>query len=242
MEGAPRSEHRGHRPASRRSVTQGRKSPNSIEYSRNRKARVPSIYTGLSLGFLRRGSHEGEGLPPGRDPGQQAQRQPGRMPRPQGLDLLHSVESQLVFNARAIGDRRLAGGKSTQSTIPVQTRCPRDMSSRSEDSNLTAHLPGGDEKAIEDRADRAGWPSREWRSPSALSRPGYASACLSFGDLDQWLLKVLLFSCSQGSEWGGSRGAIRNLAQLARRAAVTPPLRSAVCRAFVESRRESDQG
>jgi len=90
--------------------------------------------------------------------------------------------------------------------------------------NLAAHLPGGDEEAIEDRAERAGWPSRKWRSLSNLSRPGYASARLSFGDLDQWLLKVLLFSRSQGSEWGGPRGAIRNLAQLARLAAVAPPL------------------
>ncbi len=62
------------------------------------------------------------------------------------------------------------------------------------------------------------------RSPSDLSRPGYASARLSFGDLDQRLLKVLLFSRSQGNEWGGPRGAIRNLAQLARLAAVAPPL------------------
>jgi hypothetical protein len=47
---------------------------------------------------------------------------------------------------------------------------------------------------------------------------------LSFGDLDQWLLKVFLFARSQAVGWGGPRGSIRNLAQLAKLASVSPPL------------------
>lgn len=84
---------------------------------------------------------------------------------------------------------------------------------------LVAHLPGGDEEEIHDLLGRE-------RAPSlAASRgPGYVSARLSFGDLDQWLLKVLLFARSQVIGWGGPRGPIRNLAQLAKLAAVSPPL------------------
>jgi hypothetical protein len=91
--------------------------------------------------------------------------------------------------------------------------------------NVAAHLPGGDEETIgsglENAAARA---SRAWRSRSDLSRPSYSSARLSFGDLDQWLLKVLLFGRAQGAEWGGPQGAIRTLADLAKLAAVAPPL------------------
>jgi len=75
--------------------------------------------------------------------------------------------------------------------------------------SLVAHLPSGDEEEIGDL-----------HSP----RAGYASAKLSFGDLDQWLLKVLLFARPQAAGWGGPRGPIRNLAQLAKLAAVSPPL------------------
>jgi len=75
--------------------------------------------------------------------------------------------------------------------------------------SLVAHLPSGDEEEIGDLY-----------SP----RSSYASAKLSFGDLDQWLLKVLLFARPQAAGWGGPRGPIRNLAQLAKLAAVSPPL------------------
>ena len=75
--------------------------------------------------------------------------------------------------------------------------------------SLVAHLPSGDEEEIGDL-----------HSP----RSGYASAKLSFGDLDQWLLKVLLFARPRAAGWGGPRGPIRNLAQLAKLAAVSPPL------------------
>ena len=75
--------------------------------------------------------------------------------------------------------------------------------------SLVAHLPSGDEEEIGDL-----------HSP----RSGYASAKLSFGDLDQWLLKVLLFARPQAAGWGGPRGPIRNLAQLAKLAAVSAPL------------------
>ncbi len=75
--------------------------------------------------------------------------------------------------------------------------------------SLVAHLPSGDEEEIGDL-----------HSP----RSGYASAKLSFGDLDQWLLKVLLFARPQAAGWGGPRGPIRNLAQLAKLAVVSPPL------------------
>ena len=75
--------------------------------------------------------------------------------------------------------------------------------------SLVARLPSGDEEEIGDL-----------HSP----RSGYPSAKLSFGDLDQWLLKVLLFARPQAAGWGGPRGPIRNLAQLAKLAAVSPPL------------------
>jgi len=75
--------------------------------------------------------------------------------------------------------------------------------------SLVAHLPSGDEEEIGDL-----------HSP----RSGYATAKLSFGDLDQWLLKVLLFARPQAAGWGGPQGPIRNLAQLAKLAAVSPPL------------------
>jgi hypothetical protein len=75
--------------------------------------------------------------------------------------------------------------------------------------SLVAHLPSGDEEEIGDL-----------HSP----RSSYASAKLSFGDLDQWLLKVLLFARPQAAGWGGPQGPIRNLAQLAKLAAVSPPL------------------
>lgn len=84
---------------------------------------------------------------------------------------------------------------------------------------LIAHLPGGDEEEMRDLPGRERAPS-----PAASRGPGYASARLSFGDLDQWLLKVLLFARSQTIGWGGPRGPIRNLAQLAKLAAVSPPL------------------
>jgi hypothetical protein len=85
--------------------------------------------------------------------------------------------------------------------------------------HLVAHLPGGDEEEMRDL------PGRERSSSLAASRGlGYASARLSFGDLDQWLLKVLLFARPQVTGWGGPRGPIRNLAQLAKLAAVSPPL------------------
>ncbi len=96
--------------------------------------------------------------------------------------------------------------------------------------SLVAHLPGGDEEVIGDsRGRRRGF---AWRSDSEVPsrsilhspRSGYASAKLSFGDLDQWLLKVLLFARSKAAGWGGPRGSIRNLAQLAKLAAVSPPL------------------
>ncbi len=85
--------------------------------------------------------------------------------------------------------------------------------------SLVAHLPSGDEEDIGDLRGRG--PARSLRiSP----RSGYASAKLSFGDLDQWLLKVLLFARAQAAGWGGPRGPIRNLAQLGKLAAVSPPL------------------
>lgn len=96
--------------------------------------------------------------------------------------------------------------------------------------SLVAHLPSGDEEEIGDfRGRKRGPASRvdsEGPSRSLLHSPrsGYASAKLSFSDLDQWLLKVLLFARSKAAGWGGPRGSIRNIAQLAKLAAVSPPL------------------
>jgi len=95
---------------------------------------------------------------------------------------------------------------------------------------LVAQLPSGNEEVIGGSRGRKGGlasPSdSEGLSRSLLISPrsGYASAKLSFGDLDQWLLKVLLFARSKAAGWGGPRGSIRNLAQLAKLAAVSPPL------------------
>lgn len=85
--------------------------------------------------------------------------------------------------------------------------------------SLIAHLPGGDEEEVRDLQGR-----KPLRPPRMSPQPSYASAKLSFGDLDQWLLKVLLFARSQAEGWGGPRGAIRNLAQLAKLSATAPPL------------------
>ena len=85
--------------------------------------------------------------------------------------------------------------------------------------SLVAHLPSGDEEEIGDLRGR-----ESARSLRISPRSSYASAKLSFGDLDQWLLKVLLFARPQAAGWGGPRGPIRNLAQLAKLAAVSPPL------------------
>jgi len=95
---------------------------------------------------------------------------------------------------------------------------------------LVAHLPSGNEEVIGGSRGRKGGlasPSdSESLSRSLLISPrsSYASAKLSFGDLDQWLLKVLFFARSKAAGWGGPRGPIRNLAQLAKLASVSPPL------------------
>lgn len=96
--------------------------------------------------------------------------------------------------------------------------------------SLVAHLPSGNEEVIGGSRGRKGGlalrSDSEGLSRSLLISPrsGYASAKLSFGDLDQWLLKVLLFARSKAAGWGGPRGSIRNLAQLAKLATVSPPL------------------
>ena len=96
--------------------------------------------------------------------------------------------------------------------------------------NLVAHLPSGDEEEIGDlrKRERAlGFhPESVGSSPSFFNShwSKQDSPMLSFSDLDQWLLKVLLFARSQAEGWGGPRGPIRNLAQLAKLASVSPPL------------------
>jgi len=96
--------------------------------------------------------------------------------------------------------------------------------------NVIAHLPSGDEEEIRNRQGRD---DNSFRLSDSDSPPhsGFralrfdsAPARLSFGDLDQWFLKVLLFARSQGNGWGGPRGSIKNLAQLAKLAEVSPPL------------------
>lgn len=92
---------------------------------------------------------------------------------------------------------------------------------------VIAHLPAGDENVPDAPRRRRGaeasaltiWPGQE-RAAGA----SYASAKLSFGDLDQWLLTVWLFARAEAGGWGGPRGAIRNLAQLAKLAGVARPL------------------
>jgi len=94
--------------------------------------------------------------------------------------------------------------------------------------NIVSHLPGGDEEKIQTpSAERRILP---WdRLPPTSGRllssgAGRAAPRLSFGDLDQWLIKVLLFAPSHADQWGGPRGPVKSLLQLARLAGVSPPL------------------
>lgn len=96
--------------------------------------------------------------------------------------------------------------------------------------NVAVHLSGGDEETLGDVPKQKSIPAQRLApsavSPSAPTALSLAppSPVLSFGDLDQWLLKVLFFARLQPEGWGGPRGAVRNLAQLAKLAAVSPPL------------------
>jgi hypothetical protein len=96
--------------------------------------------------------------------------------------------------------------------------------------NLVAHLPGGDEEeigAFKKRERAHALHSASVASSPSLSNSRWSnrnSPMLSFGDLDQWLLKVLLFARSHAEGWGGPSGPIRNVAQCAKLASVSPPL------------------
>jgi hypothetical protein len=92
--------------------------------------------------------------------------------------------------------------------------------------NIAAHLPGNDEEDLDlsSNSESAAWFALP-RMPGVHSSPfGYAGEKLSFGNLHQWLLKVLLFAPRAESGWGGPRGPIKNLRQLATLAKVAPPL------------------
>jgi hypothetical protein len=92
--------------------------------------------------------------------------------------------------------------------------------------NIAAHLPGGDEEDLDlsSNSESTAWLALPRKSGVHSSPFGYASEKLSFGDLHQWLFKVLLFAPRAESGWGGPRGSIRNLRQLATLAKVAPPL------------------
>jgi hypothetical protein len=92
--------------------------------------------------------------------------------------------------------------------------------------NIAAHLPGHDEEHLDlgSKSESAPWLALPGKSGVHSSPFGYAGEKLSFGDLHQWLLKVLLFAPRAESGWGGPRGPIRNLRQLATLAKVAPPL------------------
>lgn len=102
--------------------------------------------------------------------------------------------------------------------------------------SVVSHLPDGDEERIQSlpmqgeiRFDNRGGIVFA-SSPGVISRGsgsyggGRATPRLSFGDLDQWLIKVLVFAHSQAHLWGGPRGHVRNPLQLAKLAEVSPPL------------------
>lgn len=93
--------------------------------------------------------------------------------------------------------------------------------------SAVSHLPGGDDEHFQPLQEGA--EAREWHRPhiasdarSFESRP--RAPRLSFGDLDQWLIKVLLLAPSSANWWGGPRGPITSLLQLAKLAQVSPPL------------------
>jgi hypothetical protein len=94
--------------------------------------------------------------------------------------------------------------------------------------NVVSHLPDGDDEQVRGgqasgemlSRNRLGNISESTRSPAA----GCIAPRLSFGDLDQWLIKVLLFAPSPAPGWGGPRGSIRSLLQLAKAAQVSAPL------------------
>lgn len=94
--------------------------------------------------------------------------------------------------------------------------------------NMVSHLPDGDEEQIQQfgkAGERASWDRLgDFSSQFAPSDAGQIPPRLSFGDLDQWLIKVLLFAPSQVNSWGGPRGSINSLLQLAKLAEVSPPL------------------
>ncbi|MGH7408289.1 MAG: hypothetical protein ACREKF_09830 [Candidatus Methylomirabilales bacterium] len=94
--------------------------------------------------------------------------------------------------------------------------------------SVVSHLPDGDEEHVQSPlgqgrvrlGSRVGLVSMDLTS----YRASRAASRLSFGDLDQWLIKVLFFAPSQAQIWGGPRGQIKNVLQLAKLAQVSPPL------------------
>lgn len=102
--------------------------------------------------------------------------------------------------------------------------------------SVVSHLPDRDEEDIQSSPEQgeirfdkrgglilSGSPGVIARSSAAYG-PGRVAPRLSFGDLDQWLIKVLFFVHSRAPLWGGPRGEVRNLLQLAKLAEVSPPL------------------
>lgn len=93
---------------------------------------------------------------------------------------------------------------------------------------VVSHLPGEDEKEIEGSADGRQMP--DWNQHGHVAASVRAPAArrgppkLSFGGLDQWLIKVFLLGPSSANWWGGPRGPIGSLLQLAKLAQVSPPL------------------
>lgn len=98
------------------------------------------------------------------------------------------------------------------------------------EGRVVSHLPDGDAESLRDSAEVANLRVWNRQSPSGLASysqvlPGRQPVPrLSFGDLDQWLMKVLLFAPVAPNWWCGPRGPIRSLLQLAKVAEVSPPL------------------
>jgi hypothetical protein len=102
--------------------------------------------------------------------------------------------------------------------------------------SVVSHLPDRDEEHVQASLEQGEIRSARRAGiifasePGIISRgsrsygAGEAAPKLSFGDLDQWLIKVLVFAPSQAHLWGGPRGHVRNPLQLAKLAEVSPPL------------------
>lgn len=95
---------------------------------------------------------------------------------------------------------------------------------------VVSHFPDGDAESLRGSAKAENLHVGQSESPSRFAPHPQDLPLrqplprLSFGDLDQWLIKVLMLGPLAPQWWGGPRAPIHNLLQLAKVAEVSPPL------------------